>query len=55
VAEIDDLPVGAGKRGPMTRKLQEAFFDVVQGKTADKHGWLTYVRKKASKKLEVPA
>jgi len=49
VAEIDDLPVGAGKRGPITKKLQEAFFDVVKGKTADKYGWLTYVRQRASK------
>jgi branched-chain amino acid aminotransferase len=55
VAQIDDLPVGEGKRGPMTKKLQQAFFDVVEGRTADKHGWLTYVRKKASKKLAVPA
>jgi branched-chain amino acid aminotransferase len=49
VAEIDDLPVGAGKRGSITKKLQEAFFDVVKGKTTDKYGWLTYVRERASK------
>ncbi len=55
VAEIDDLPVGAGKRGAMTKRLQQAFFDVVQGKTVDKYGWLTYVRQKANKKIEVPA
>lgn len=55
IAEIDGLKVGEGKRGPITGKLQSAFFDIVEGRTKDKHGWLTYVREKASKSMEVPA
>jgi branched-chain amino acid aminotransferase len=53
VAEIDGLKVGEGRRGPTTKKLQQVFFDIVQGKTADKYHWLTYVREKASKKAGV--
>jgi branched-chain amino acid aminotransferase len=55
IAEIDDLKVGAGIRGPITKKLQDAFFDIVEGRTDDKYGWLTYVSEKASKTMEVPA
>jgi len=55
VAEIDGLAVGEGKRGPLTKKLQQAFFDFVHGRTEDKYHWLTFVREKASKKMEVPA
>jgi branched-chain amino acid aminotransferase len=53
VAEIDDLKVGEGRRGPITKKLQQAFFEIVQGKTADKYKWLTYVRERAGKKAGV--
>jgi len=55
IAEIDDIKVGEGKRGPITRKLQDAFFDIVEGRTEDKYGWLTYVRDRASKTMKVPA
>ncbi|RKX23430.1 MAG: branched chain amino acid aminotransferase [Candidatus Zixiibacteriota bacterium] len=44
IAEIDEIKVGEGKRGPITKKLQEAFFDIVEGRAEDKYGWLTYVR-----------
>jgi branched-chain amino acid aminotransferase len=40
VRSVDRLPVGDGKRGPMTQALQEAFFGLFTGKTADKYGWL---------------
>ena len=55
VTKIDDMVIGSGKRGPITAKLQKAFFDVVQGRSEDKHGWLTFVREKAAHSLEVPA
>lgn len=45
IAEIDHLQIGAGHRGPITKQIQEAFFDVVLGKVPDKHGWLTMVPK----------
>jgi branched-chain amino acid aminotransferase len=43
VRSVDKIKVGAGRRGPVTTALQHAFFDVVNGKTPDRHGWLTYV------------
>jgi branched-chain amino acid aminotransferase len=43
VRSIDKLTIGAGKRGPVTQALQQAFFDVINGEVPDTHGWLTYV------------
>jgi branched-chain amino acid aminotransferase len=40
VASVDDIPVGDGKRGPVTQHLQETFFGLFSGKTEDKWGWL---------------
>jgi len=40
--EIDDRRVGTGQPGPITRRLQEMFFDVVRGKGAHSD-WLTPV------------
>jgi branched-chain amino acid aminotransferase len=41
VIEIDGLPVGEGKPGPLTRRLQERYGDVCTGTVADERGWLT--------------
>ncbi len=43
IKSVDKIQIGAGKRGPVTSALQQAFFDYVNGKTPDRHGWLTYV------------
>jgi branched-chain amino acid aminotransferase len=44
VREIDDRRIGAGEPGPITRRMQEAFFETVKGATPPKRpGWLTYV------------
>ncbi|HET9389358.1 MAG TPA: branched-chain amino acid transaminase [Steroidobacteraceae bacterium] len=43
IRSVDRLPVGAGKRGPITEALQGAFFGLFSGKTADKWGWLDAV------------
>jgi branched-chain amino acid aminotransferase len=40
VRSVDRLQVGIGRRGPITEKLQQAFFGLFSGKTADKWGWL---------------
>ncbi len=44
IRSIDKIPVGAGQRGPVVKKLQEAFFAVINGDSPDAHGWLTAVR-----------
>ena len=43
IRSVDGIQVGGGKRGPITRKLQEEFFGIVSGKIPDRHGWLTPV------------
>lgn len=42
IRSVDKYTIGAGRRGPVTAELQEAFFDVVHGGN-DPHGWLTFV------------
>ena len=43
IRSVDAIQIGNGKRGPITQKLQAAYFALVQGKSQDKHGWLDYV------------
>jgi branched-chain amino acid aminotransferase len=43
VRSVDKIPVGRGKRGPITEKIQRAFFDYIDGKREDEFGWLTPV------------
>ena len=38
-----DRTVGNGTRGPVTAALQKAFFDVIECRVPDEHGWLTFV------------
>jgi branched-chain amino acid aminotransferase len=40
VRSVDHIKVGSGQRGPLTERLQEAFFGLFSGQTADKWGWL---------------
>ncbi|NOZ07225.1 MAG: branched-chain amino acid transaminase [Chloroflexi bacterium] len=43
IRSVDGMPVGAGKRGPITKALQEQFFGLTSGELEDRHGWLTLV------------
>jgi branched-chain amino acid aminotransferase len=43
IREVDRRSVGSGTRGPVTKVLQEAFFDVVAGRDAKRADWLTYL------------
>ena len=43
IRSVDGRQVGAGKPGAVTRRLQELFFGLFDGKTADKYGWLERV------------
>ncbi|MFN3372492.1 MAG: branched-chain amino acid transaminase [Chloroflexus sp.] len=42
IRSVDRIPVGAGRRGPITAAVQEAFFGIVQGERPDRYGWLEY-------------
>jgi branched-chain amino acid aminotransferase len=43
IREVDRRSVGSGTRGPVTKALQEAFFDVVAGRDARRSDWLSYL------------
>lgn len=43
VRSVDRLPVGDGKRGPVTKAVQDVFFGIVEDNAPDKWGWLTPV------------
>jgi branched-chain amino acid aminotransferase len=47
VREIDDRQIGAGECGPVTRKLQDAYFEAVKGRAGQEKPshpeWLTFV------------
>jgi branched-chain amino acid aminotransferase len=40
---LDGRSIGTGRRGPITKRLQGLYFDVVQGKSAAHLRWLTDV------------
>ncbi|MGF1911453.1 branched-chain amino acid transaminase [Vibrio kasasachensis] len=43
VSSVDQIEVGSGKRGPITKQIQDAYFGLFNGTTEDKWGWLDYV------------
>lgn len=43
IRSVDGRPVGTGKPGPVTRRIQDLFFGLFDGATPDRHGWLEMV------------
>ncbi len=43
IKKIDNIEIGRGERGPVTKELQDEFFAYSQGKKEDKFDWLTFV------------
>jgi branched-chain amino acid aminotransferase len=43
VRSVDRIQIGKGRRGPITQRLQEEFFAIVNGTAPDRYGWLTPV------------
>lgn len=41
VRSVDRMPVGEGKRGPITERIQSRFFGIVEGELPDTYNWLT--------------
>ncbi|REJ78819.1 MAG: branched-chain amino acid transaminase [Acidobacteria bacterium] len=52
IRSVDKITVGAGKRGPVTEKLQKEFFRIINAERPAPNNapWLTYVREAAEKK-----
>ncbi|MDH0893710.1 MULTISPECIES: branched-chain amino acid transaminase [unclassified Pseudomonas] len=44
IREVDGRQIGIGSRGPVTEKLQKAYFDLVTGKTGAHAEWRTPVK-----------
>ena len=43
IRELDRIELGSGSRGPITEKIQSAFFDIVNGRNPKYAEWLTLV------------
>lgn len=43
IRSIDKILVGDGKVGPVTKRLQQEFFSIIEGTKEDKYHWLTYI------------
>ena len=41
IRSVDHITVGAGRRGPITERLQKDFFELIRGEAPDRYGWLT--------------
>jgi branched-chain amino acid aminotransferase len=43
IRELDQRSIGSGKPGPITKKVQQEFFDLVKGKSKKHAEWLAYL------------
>jgi branched-chain amino acid aminotransferase len=43
IRELDRIEIGSGSRGPITEKIQAAFFDIVNGRNPKYASWLSKV------------
>jgi branched-chain amino acid aminotransferase len=41
IRTVDGITIGAGRRGPITERLQQEFFGITSGDVPDRYGWLT--------------
>ncbi len=44
IRELDGRQIGAGRRGPVTTRLQQLYFDTVLGRNPKRREWLTPVK-----------
>ncbi len=42
IRDVDGRTIGNGKPGPITRRIQQTFFDIVEGKRPEYRNWLTF-------------
>lgn len=45
IKKIDDISIGKGSRGAITKSIQETFFNIVKGKEEKYKKWLDYISK----------
>ena len=44
IRELDGRKIGSGSRGPITKKLQSTYFDLVHGRVAEHMDWLSPIK-----------
>ena len=44
IRSVDRIQVGAGVAGPVTKRIQRRFMEIVRAETPDTYGWLTFTR-----------
>ena len=44
IRSVDRIPVGEGRRGPITERVQKLFFEITSGEREAPGEWLTFVR-----------
>ena len=45
ISTVDRAPIGSGKPGSITIELKNLYMDIIQGKEANYHNWLTFINK----------
>jgi len=53
IRSVDKITIGAGRRGPITTAIQQAFFDYINGVVPDRHNWLRPVDIRATTSVAV--
>ncbi|MGH7504306.1 MAG: branched-chain amino acid transaminase [Longimicrobiales bacterium] len=48
IRSVDRIAIGAGRAGPVTKRLQQEFLRYVRGEVEDRHHWRTPLRKPAA-------
>ncbi len=43
IRSVDRITIGAGSRGPITKRIQDEYFAITSGKKPDRHNWLAHV------------
>ena len=43
IRSVDRVKIGIGSRGPVTKRIQDEFFALAEGKKPDRHNWLSPV------------
>jgi len=44
IRSVDKISVGSGSRGPITKKIQQRFFEILESGDDGGYGWLTFVK-----------
>jgi branched-chain amino acid aminotransferase len=48
IRSVDRIPVGEGRRGPVTERIQKVFFEITSGEREAPANWLTFVGEQKS-------